>query len=280
LLSKQRQDARRRAIEAALVLRNLATYHSNLAYLFPMTALQRAIANVLELFGKRGPEPARAEDAVELQILMLDLLDMIAPAVILHRPPAPGEAVLLMASSNDEDVDVPDASDSSCRIYSCVALFVHSTDRAICLGAFKALATLAGNEIVSEKNEPVFTFPCGPSDPPNPVSRALELLPLEDLDLTQHLLEFLYAYTQIPSNVDSLASRPDVPVLFNVLMSKLSCQAIRDDSEVEPMSAALERAKLEVQLKANLKGDWPSQLSQPETQLIFPLPEPKRAIKW
>jgi len=264
-------------------LQNLVSDPRNTTSLSAHKQLERTIIDVLEAIKDDQTLPSTADTLVEIQIVLLDILELIAPTIVLRPPPAPGTAILLLSSLADE-MNVPDETDPACRFFPCLALRCLSSDRAIALAAFKALASLAGSESVSEQNEPVFTFSCAIGTAPNPITRALELLPIEDLDLSTAMLDLLYSYTQIPSNADCLAARPDLLYILTLLLNKLAIGTTRDDTEVEPLKEAAERIKQRNQLRASLKDElekkYESRIPLPELQLLLPVKEPLRTVRW
>ncbi|GAA5987076.1 hypothetical protein JCM10908_001016 [Rhodotorula pacifica] len=283
-----RSVLRRRAGEAALILRNLAPESRSRDPLLASRKLVRVICDVLEEGQSGGLD---VEETTEIRIYLLDVLECIAE----HIPLAlPGHAIAAGAEAA-EDADrpppKPEALDSpAVRLFPLLVALTRSTDRALILAGFRCLTALALNG----KSDAVFALltyenidPL-PKPYPHPIQTAIELLPVADAELNLAILEFIYQHTLLPSNAVLLAERPQLVGILRLLISKFHVRA-----KLEEVSIDLRVAPFDGRYYHDLHGlkhvrKPTSSPIQPTESLVSPeelaqligLVEPSRTLTW
>ncbi|TKY87922.1 hypothetical protein EX895_003018 [Sporisorium graminicola] len=219
----------RRALEAALSLRNLAMNSSNARSLASIKGIFGLIRNILRLPATAvqmyaqptldhedcESQPAdgwlEVEGVAELRLYFLDIFETLASKVSLTRraatvPPTPISTALAAASGKDTvpvKVDGPSAADDI--FATLISLALKSNDRAFLLGSLRCLSTMAA----IERNEVAFievTLPHGQHSP-GLLQRCVELLPLtQDTELLDAVLDLLYQLVCIGNNAIKIAA--------------------------------------------------------------------------
>uniref|UniRef100_V5EXE6 RFX-type winged-helix domain-containing protein n=1 Tax=Kalmanozyma brasiliensis (strain GHG001) TaxID=1365824 RepID=V5EXE6_KALBG len=216
----------RRALEAALSLRNMVHHTSNSRSLgsikgtlvlirdilrLPTTAVQRTSQDEAK-HGASGSEHEEGwleiEGIAELRLYFLDILEALANRVTLTRRaasvPAPSKALSIANGSDATKADTaPTAGDDI--FATLLSLALHSKDRAFLMGSLRCLTTLAAND----RNEVAFvevTLPNGEQSP-GLLQRCVELLPLtQDVELLEVALDLLYQLVCIGNNAIKIAA--------------------------------------------------------------------------
>lgn len=278
----------RQAANAAIVLRNVAAEPDNLLHLWQRPQVLPTLIHTLERtapFDARVPSHAQlARDTTQLHATLLDIFAVFAPYITLQSSPA---TTTDDASEADESEEPQRKRQKRLgpvshhvqslfpRIYPLVSRLCWSSDRALVISAYYILAALA-----TSLNASTFTFNAHVDtlEAPNPVSRALELLPLNDLDLISATLQFLFCYTDISSkNADSLASRKDILHILRMLLNKSMLAGVRHDMVTGPPKP-VSKAKQQAALSGFPKGA--GFLPPAEMQLLCMLAEPQRTTLW
>lgn len=278
-----RHEVLRQATEAALILRIIAQHPANVGSLQHSRLLRNVMVDVLEAFNAS----VFAEDTSELVVTLLDILDVISPYIEIRASTKLSSTQAPMADVATDSPQTATASHAARKqshLFPALLPLCHSQDRALLLGAYRCLANLASSPQVIEQNETVFTFSCSQGDSPQRdiIDRAIQLLDLPDPDLTAVILDFLYSYTLIISNADSMCGRQDIHRILRILISKLSIGSQREDFEAEPLAKLNERSRAEILLKRELEKFQvlPTKLPPAEFQLLAGLPEPQRTHAW
>ena len=226
----------RRALEAALSLRNLVQNSSNARSLASIKGIHALIRNVLRLpstavqtfsqpnHSQRDSDPQHAgewveiEGVQELRLYFLDIYEtMASKAVLTRRAASTTSASRSLTLTNGQDnipdqvapaakQDTPSAADDIFATLLSMAL--HSNDRAFLLGSLRCLTSMAA----IERNEPAFvevTLPTGEHSP-GLLQRCVELLPLtQDTELLDAVLDLLYQLVCIGNNAIRIAAPLD-----------------------------------------------------------------------
>lgn len=286
-LSPAAKVALRHATDAAIVLRNLAGEPQNLLFLWSRSQVLATVLTVLQQTAPRDasvPSSADlAQDCAQLRLVLLDVLAVYAPHISLSGS-APSQSTQDDSGDDESEeqqqkkaLQLPPLSKDLTplvqQIYPLVVQLCWSSDRAFILAAYYILAALA-----TTANASTFTFPCDndvTSDAPsNPVIRAIQLLPLHDMELISATLQFLFCYSDISSkNADSLASRSDVHHVLKMLLSKSMFGGIRQDYIIGPSK------KQKMEALRNLPSG-PGILPPAELRLLAALDEPQRTTFW
>lgn len=260
---QQGMQTRRRAVEAATVLRNIALDQRNVPNLMQHQKRLLQVSQKVLQHGTADPSQAStSKDLVEMQICLLETIEAISPEIKLQQPYS---------------------------IISLLSAHTFSPDRALVLGAFRVLAGFATNTSNTEHNSPAFSMRAD-SASPNCITRAIELLPLQDIEITTAVLDLLYSYTQTPSSAATVCERPDLLYLLRLLLSKVSIGGSREDFEVEPPTDRLARlVKEQKSRELGASTATPNSavfkllgtmLSQDELDGLLVLREPKRTVTW
>lgn len=287
----RRDDAKRRALEAALVIRNVANTNANHYALRSSKRVQATVHLALDL-----AYLDRDEDA-ELLLYILEIAEVIAPNTVLSptpkRPPGDDEE-----DDNDprwqaELKRVAEVVKLGTNMVNALSHLILSTDRALVLGAFRVLAALGTSTI----NRPLLaetTLKGGEVD--LPLERALELLPLDDSDLVLPVLDYTYAVTSHPSCATALCTRPDLGHLLRLLLA-LSRHRFGDQplplrimdwpssdwfwSHRAEKDAAAAKLAREHQPGQRVPFDTSrTKLSDKDLAEIVDMPEPRRTMVW
>ncbi|BGO98635.1 RSC complex subunit Rsc9 [Rhodotorula toruloides ATCC 204091] len=283
-----RDVVRRRAGEAALVLRNLAPEKRSQEPLKESKKLKKVLCEVLE---EGMVDELDAEETTEIRVYLLDVLECIAE----HIPLAlPGHAIAAAAVDDDKDDRPPlkpEPLDSpSVRLFPLLVTLTRSTDRALVLGAFRCLTALALND----KSDAVFALltyeavePL-PKPHPHPIQTAIELLPVSDADLSLAILEFLYQHTLLPSNAVLFASRPELAGILRLVFSKFHVRAKLEEVDIDVSMAPFEGKQYHDshgfkhlrKPTGSAKATEGSLVTAGELARLLPLPEPQRVLTW
>lgn len=280
-VNQAKETSRRRACEAALVLRNLTTDKHNVGPVSKSKKVRPLIADVLEEGGLEG-----GEDTNELRIYLFEVLEVIAEETPLALPAQ-------QARSNKAGAVVPltEASTSpAVRLFPLLVPLTRSADRALVIASFRCLTALALNDtsdaalalLTYESTEPL------PKPFPHPIQTAIELLPIADADLGAVVLDYIYQHTLLPANAVLFCARPDLLQILRLICTKLHLGAKKETLEVTlPMrgseaeewwKAQPPRHKRNIglsqqrELSAKLEGD--------EVPRLAALAEPARTLSW
>ncbi|GJN89650.1 hypothetical protein Rhopal_002637-T1 [Rhodotorula paludigena] len=273
---------RRRAGEAALILRNVAPESRSKEPLLASKKLLKAICAVLDE-GETGS--LDVEETTEVRLYLLDVLECIAE----HIPLAlPGHAIRTQeeeTADENQPPPKPEPLDSpAVRLFPLLVSLTRTKDRALILAGFRCLTALAMNE----KSDSVFALltyeavePL-PKPHPHPIQTAIELLPIADAELSLAVLEFVYQHTLLPSNAVFLGSRPELLGILRLLCSKFHAgsrvEEITIDLNASP--AAIAQANRHPRKAvAQAAGDG-NLLTRDELKQIVQMPEPARALTW
>ncbi|KAJ1026349.1 hypothetical protein NDA16_002436 [Ustilago loliicola] len=241
----------RRALEAALAIRNLTTHSSNARSLASIKGIYALIRDILQLpstaiqisahaqQSETDSEPAHEdgwleiEGIAELRLYFLDILETLAARITLTRRAATGTSVPSAPAtvnghdtasstlkSTKEDVVAP----ADHIFATLLSLALHSNDRAFIIGSLRCLTTMAANE----RNEAGFvevTLPNGHQSP-GLLQRCVELLPLtQDTDLLEAALDLLYQLVCIGNNAIKVATVLNLePLRANSPVSRLAVE--------------------------------------------------------
>ncbi|GAA6058834.1 hypothetical protein JCM10212_002778 [Sporobolomyces blumeae] len=289
MFSEARDMARRRAAEAALVLRNLALEKRSLEPLVESKRLRKTIVDVLDEGEIEGPE---GEETTEVRLLLLEVLeivgDRIALAVPGHAIPPPADADEDAPPPKPEPLDAP-----SVRLFPLLVALTRSRDRALLLAAYRCLTVLS----LHDKSDLVFallaydSLPPLPKRHPHPIHTAIDLLPLPDPELNAVLLDFIYQHTLLPSNAAYFCARPKLAAVLRLVCSKFHLGARIEHVETDILQTTSEgstwykaQAERSASYSTNRAGPTSatgeSLLSHAEMAGIIHLNEPDRAIAW
>jgi hypothetical protein len=256
--SMPRQDRRRRAAEAALILRNLALESTgrNFQWLRDHARVQDTIFDALELVAA-DIDTRQCEDLIEIARYLFELLEMTSnsTAFILLPPTVPKRH----------------------RAYPLAPLvrLTRAPDRAFVLSAFRVLANAATNP----RNESAFSGPENQA----PFDRAIELLPIRDAEVALAVLDFIYAYTFVVGNDILVCSRPDVVHIMGLLVGRLFQGAVSEDwIAVKPRNKPEDGQGTPTPAPTpapKLTGEE-TKLSEAELQSLVGVPEPRRTLLW
>lgn len=277
-----RDVLRRRAGEAALILRNVAPESRSKEPLLASKKLLKAICAVLD---EGETSSLDVEETTEVRLYLLDVLECIAE----HIPLAlPGHAIRTQeeeTADENQPPPKPEPLDSpAVRLFPLLVSLTRTNDRALILAGFRCLTALAMNE----KSDSVFALltyeavePL-PKPHPHPIQTAIELLPIADAELSLAVLEFVYQHTLLPSNAVFLGSRPEHLGILRLLCSKFHAgsrvEEITIDLNASP--AAIAQANRHPRKAvAQAAGDG-NLLTRDELKQIVQMPEPARALTW
>ncbi|ORY91694.1 hypothetical protein BCR35DRAFT_320194 [Leucosporidium creatinivorum] len=280
-VDQAKETTRRRACEAALVLRNLTTDKHNVGVVSKSKKIRPLIADVLEEGALEG-----GEDTNELRVYLLEVLEVIAEETPLALP---GQ----QARSNKTGAIVPitEAPTSPAfRLFPLLVALTRSADRALVIASFRCLTALSLNDtsdaalalLTYESTEPL------PKPLPHPIQTAIELLPIADADLGAVVLDYIYQHTLLPANAVLFCARPDLLQILRLVCTKLHLGAKKETIEVvlplkgseaeEWYKTQPPRHKRNIglsqqrELSAKLEGDEISRLAA--------LAEPARTLNW
>ncbi|GAA5865894.1 hypothetical protein JCM3774_005515 [Rhodotorula dairenensis] len=283
-----RSVLRRRAGEAALILRNLAPESRSRDPLLASKKLVRVVCDVLD---EGQADDLDGDETTEIRIYLLDVLECIAEHVPLALP---GHAIAAGADTADDDdkpPPQPEPLDSpAVRLFPLLVALTRSTDRALVLAGFRCLTALALNG----KSDAVFALltyegiaPL-PKPHPHPIQTAVELLPVGDAELNLAILEFIYQHTLLPSNAVLFAERPHLAGILRLLISKFHVRA-----KLEEVSIDLRVAPFDGRFYHDLHGikhvrkaapnpvqPTDSLVSPEELAHLITMVEPTRTLTW
>ncbi|CBQ70037.1 conserved hypothetical protein [Sporisorium reilianum SRZ2] len=221
----------RRALEAALTLRNFALYSTNARNLASIKGIFGLIRNILCLpatavqtytqpsLGQAEHESQHVdawlevEGVAELRLYFLDIFETLAPKVSLTKRAASvpcssistSEALAIVGGKDavPTKADAPSAADD--MFATLISMALESNDRALLLGSLRCLSSMAA----IERNEVAFvevTLPNGQHSP-GLLQRCVELLPLtQDTELLDAVLDLLYQLVCIGNNAIKIAA--------------------------------------------------------------------------
>lgn len=292
IVGEEKRDVlRRRAAEAALILRNLAPESRSRE---PLLASRKLVRTVCDVLDEAHQDPLDADETTEIRLYLLDVLECVAE----HIPLAlPGYAVALgrdtdAAAEDDRPLAQPEPLDSpAVRLFPLLVALTRSPDRALVLAGFRCLTALALNG----KSDAVFALltyegiePL-PKPFPHPIQTAVELLPVGDAELSLAVLEFMYQHTLLPSNAVLFAERPELVGILRLLISKFSVRAKLEEVSIDLRAAPFDgrfyhdahgvkhvrKTKLQSPVQASDSLVSPEELAQ-----LIPLAEPSRTLTW
>ncbi|BGP39191.1 Chromatin structure-remodeling complex protein rsc9 [Rhodotorula kratochvilovae] len=283
-----RDVIRRRAGEAALILRNVAPESRSREPLLASRKLKKAICDVLDE-GESGA--LDVEETTEVRLYLLDVLECIAEHIPLALPGHPIAATAEEEADENRAPPAPEPADSpSVRLFPLLVSLTRTKDRALILAGFRCLSALALND----KSDSVFALltydsvPPLPKPHPHPIQTAIELLPIADAELNLAILEFVYQHTLLPSNAVLLAARPELLGILRLLCGKFHVGSKVEEVEID-LSVALSEAKTYRDSHGGIKHPRkPSALVAAEGNLVtreelaqlIAMPEPSRALTW
>ncbi|KAL8280187.1 hypothetical protein RQP46_007517 [Phenoliferia psychrophenolica] len=219
-IDERRTTTTRRATEAALVLRNLATEAVNTPALLAARKLTRLIVDVLsEGHHESITLGEGAETTTELRLYLLEVLEVVASDCVLLLPGRP-------LSSEPGSKPAPSSS-PSVRLFPLLVALTRSPDRALVIAAFRSLVALALNDS-SDPALALMTYP--PVDPslnphPHPIQTSIELLPVADSELATAMLDFMYQHTLVDANAVAFCARPELVHVLRLVSSRLHVMA-------------------------------------------------------
>ena len=267
------ETSKRRATEAALVIRNIAIDQENVPALLKARTLPGILADVLELGLEQG---YAAEETTELRLYTLEVLEVM------------GEGYPLALPAQSQNGGPPDDANSpAVRLFPLLASLTRSPDRAIVLASFRALVSLSRNErsdtVLSllAYDSPDVSLPF-----PHPVQTAISLLPLLDAELTTVALDFIYQHTLQPANAVAFCARPDLLPILRLVCSKLLYGGKMELLELDlPLPEAQVLAKTPLRRHriryGGIVGTEVSLALDHSTHArLIALPEPARALQW
>lgn len=267
------QLAHRRALEAALVLRNLALEEANHKTLMASVKVLKLILAGLEEGLQEG-----SEDLGELQVYLLEILEVLAP----HTPLAPPQGASGLAY---------DKYAATTRLFPTLVALARSKDRALVINAFRCLTALSLNGS-SDTVLALVTYESG-SEPrayPHPIQTAIELLPLADAELGTVVLDYIYQHTLLPANAVLFAARPDLLQILRLVCLKLHFGARRETLSIQlPMKdgaadmwykTQLQRHKCRPYVYQQSPTDLTPRLTPQEVADISTMKEQARTAKW
>ncbi|EPQ27161.1 uncharacterized protein PFL1_05442 [Pseudozyma flocculosa PF-1] len=270
----------RRALEAALILRNMTMHSANARHLVSIRGVQSLIRDVLALPSMvlvrdadadgrpraESEEWLELEGVTELRLHFLDILEGIAPRLHLSQRAqfsiaAPGLAGCKTASSSDADDDlqhlphrrevpilpIPNLAGNlraADEIFLQLLDMAHnSADRAFLLGSLRCLSAMSA----SERNESAFVeaeLPGGRQSP-GLLTRCIELLPLtQDPELIEAALDLVYQLVCIGNNGLRLAARmPPTPSPASVTKAATSAAVASLPPAAKALAAASASAR-------------------------------------
>lgn len=271
--ANEAQLAQRRALEAALILRNLALEESNHKMVFASTKLLSLVADGLEEGLQEG-----GEDLGELQIYLLEIFEVLAPQTSL-APPVSLEAGALSKFA------------ASSRLFPTLVALTRSPDRALVINAFRCLTASSTNGS-SDAVLALVTYESGPEPRvhPHPIQTAIELLPLADAELGTVVLDYIYQHTLLPANAALFAARPDLLQILRLVCLKLHIGARRETISIQlPMrdgaaelwyKSQVQRHKRKPHAYQQLPTDLTPRLEPHEVMEIAKLKEQTRTATW
>jgi hypothetical protein len=255
-----RQDRRRRAAEAALILRNLALESSghNFQWLRDHARVQDTIFDALELIAA-DIDTRQCEDLVEVARYLFELLEMTSNSTAFILIPPSGQPTGIKRH----------------RAYpvSPLVRLTRAPDRAFVLSSFRVLANAATNP----RNESAFAGP----DNQAPFDRAIELLPIQDAELTLAVLDFIYAYTFVVGNDVLVCCRPDIAHIMSLLVGRLFQGAVIEEwTATKPQKKPEDARGTPSPAPPAKKTGAETKLSETELQSLINIPEPRRTLLW
>lgn len=277
-----RETTRRRACEAALILRNLSIEKERSKSLHTSKRLARVITDALE-------EGARedGDDLSELRVYLLETLEVIAE----HLPLVlPGHSISANNLDTGEMAIAEDPSSPSVRLFPILVALTRSPDRALVVAAFRTLTVLSLNDTSDAALSLVAYNNSTPQPPrhPHPIQTAVELLPVADAELGSVVLDFIYQHTLVPANAVLFAARPDLLAALRLVCAKLHLGARRETVEVTlPMAGTeadtwykKETSRHRRKTPINVSRESTTKLDSEELQRIVALQEPERTLTW
>ncbi|GAA6033634.1 hypothetical protein JCM8097_004359 [Rhodosporidiobolus ruineniae] len=289
-----REALRRRAAEAALVLRNIAPLKGSADIVVRSKRLRKLICDLLDEGNVAGAGAVDAEETTEVRLYLLEVLEGFADKVPLALP---GHAITPDAVEGDEDDSRPPpkpepASSPAVRLFPLLVALTRSEDRALVIAAFRCLTVLSTNN----KSDSVFALltyeavePL-PKPFPHPIQTAVELLPLADAEITTAALDFIYQHTTLPSNSVLFSSRPDLLAVLRLLGTKLHLKGKAETVEIDLRVATSEGRNHGEQvqkrhapartLAQQVDVNPESPIAPEELAAMLYLPEPERCIAW
>lgn len=258
------EHSKRRATEAALVIRNLATEPVNLKPLVASKKLAPVLAAALELGGDEGYV---AEETAELRLYLVEILEVV------------GESIPLALPTGADDSSPP------ARLFPLLRALTRSTDRALVLNAFRALISLSRNQA---SDSILALQPLDPSPIPHPIQTAIELLPIVDAELSGTVLDFIYQHTLLPANSALFCARSELVHILRLVCAKFQLGGKTEVLDIEiPMAgsdaetafnAAPKRHK--IRFGGVVKHELSLLVDAEKLAKLNSLPEPQRAMNW
>lgn len=279
-MDRAREMSRRRAHEAALVLRNLAPEKGSLATVSKHQRVRQVIVDALAEGALEG-----GEDTNELRVYLLEVLETIAEDTVLLLPPTPPRvgskaAVAIIKKPTS-------AADPSLALFPLLVALTRSPDRALVLASFRTLTALSTSELSSPAVS-LLSYPSSSSKTPHPLHTAIELLPIADADLGAVILDYIYQHTLLPSNAVAFCARPDLVQILRLVCTKLHLGARKEvlDITLPVLTGEGEAWYKEEALKHEMKkreGDGrelSTKLDAGEVKQLATLSEPARTLAW
>ncbi|GAC97988.1 hypothetical protein PHSY_005576 [Pseudozyma hubeiensis SY62] len=222
----------RRALEAALSLRNLTMHGSNARSLastkgifglirdvlrLPVTAMQTRKHTEIASESQHEDGWFEVEGIAELRLYFLDILETLAARVSLTKRAAAVDSTvkgLTLINGKRDAADKAEGAKHEAALLgddifeTLLSLALRSNDRAMLLGSLRCLTTVAANE----RNEVAFTEVtlANGQQSPGLLHRCVELLPLtQDTELLDAALDLLYQLICIGNNAIKIAASLD-----------------------------------------------------------------------
>ncbi|KAG4305311.1 hypothetical protein PORY_001481 [Pneumocystis oryctolagi] len=225
-MDHQDRKALDKILEAALILRNLALLSDNASYLARLEMTHPTLV--------LGIQQVDDFSSVELKHYCMDIIEAVSFYIVI---------------SDEKD----DLYLSLCELLEC-------DDRAMLIGALRALARLALHDLNNRllQNIPLSVF-----------DRIRLFLSLDDEELLGSALDFIYQFTTYKTNTQSILELDDIHDLVDQLVRLMMFQA--------------EEKEVQVSLSTNIKQLaplGPPPLPAEIVQELLGFGEPDRAIKW
>ncbi|KAM0747117.1 hypothetical protein T439DRAFT_329359 [Meredithblackwellia eburnea MCA 4105] len=225
-LGPERKTHLRRALEAALVLRNLSTEPVNLPSL--LSAKQRLLEVLVQVLELAETEQMReweggAEEGVyELRLSLLEVCESVGGEWTLSLPGS--------TTSKRQSMSATPRPSPKSALYPLLIPLTQSRDRSLLLSTYRllsSLSSLTSNELLLSHLVPLPSSSHSVATS-HPAESALLLLLLRDQELSLVLLDYLYHQTLLPVNALSILSLPLHPTLiplFKILVAHFSTSA-------------------------------------------------------
>ncbi|KAH8918083.1 hypothetical protein BT69DRAFT_1338518 [Atractiella rhizophila] len=282
---RERMEELRRATEAMLVLRNASLDKLNQRFWIQFTGLTVVGIGNKSLLRMICTALEPQEGVEEIRGYAIEMLDIFCPYIKLSTlPQNDGEDGGTYAISSFHDLE------PSVKILPLLLEYTQSQDRALVLGSYRCLGTLA----LVEANSKMFILPSIHPSTPIPdfpplyqaLFSALSLIPLLDADLQLAALDFIYHISCHPSNAAYLCTRDDLSGVLSQLKRRFEWGAKRMEKSLNLVGERWRQDKKDPasgQALHQLSEDGSligTRLQNDEMAEILSLPEPRRTSVW